>query len=136
MWIFLFFFPSLSLINKYTNTMEPLQVSFKLRSFSQYITAWSATKYILASCSIFGPMNRAFWKTHEHVRSCHQWACCLPFKVKVNSPKLLGLRWFCIWMVVYTTVVISHTSKVMLKILQARLQHCMGHALPDIQAGF
>ena len=31
---------------------------------------------------------------------------------------------------------ISHTNKVMLKILQARLQQCMNHELPDVQAGF
>ena len=31
---------------------------------------------------------------------------------------------------------ISHTSKVMLKILQARLQHYVNHELPDIQARF
>ena len=31
---------------------------------------------------------------------------------------------------------ISHTSKVMLKILQARLQQYMNHGLPDVQAGF
>ena len=31
---------------------------------------------------------------------------------------------------------ISHTSKVMLKILQARFQEYMKHDLPDIQAGF
>ena len=31
---------------------------------------------------------------------------------------------------------ISHTSKVMLKILQARLQQYMSHELPDVQAGF
>ena len=30
----------------------------------------------------------------------------------------------------------SHTSKVMLKILQARLQQYMNHELPDIQPGF
>ena len=34
-----------------------------------------------------------------------------------------------------TTAFISHTSKVMLKILQARLQH-MNCELPDVQAGF
>ena len=32
--------------------------------------------------------------------------------------------------------VISHASKVMLKILQARLQQYMNHELPDVQAGF
>ena len=31
---------------------------------------------------------------------------------------------------------ISHASKVMVKILQARLQQYMNHELPDIQAGF
>ena len=31
---------------------------------------------------------------------------------------------------------ISHTSKVMLKILQARLQQHMNHELPDVQVGF
>ena len=31
---------------------------------------------------------------------------------------------------------ISHTNKVMLKILQARLQQCMNHELPDVQARF
>ena len=31
---------------------------------------------------------------------------------------------------------ISHTSKVMLKILQARLQQYMNCELPDVQAGF
>ena len=35
-----------------------------------------------------------------------------------------------------TIAVISHTSKVMLKILQVRLQQCMNHELPDVQAGF
>ena len=31
---------------------------------------------------------------------------------------------------------ISHISKVMLKILQARLQQYMNHELPDVQTGF
>ena len=35
-----------------------------------------------------------------------------------------------------TMALISHASKVMLKILQARLQQYMNHELPDVQAGF
>ena len=35
-----------------------------------------------------------------------------------------------------TIALISHNSKVMLKILQARLQQYMNHELPDVQAGF
>ena len=36
----------------------------------------------------------------------------------------------------FTIVFISHASKVMLKILQARLQQYMNRELPDVQAGF
>ena len=36
----------------------------------------------------------------------------------------------------YTIELFSHASKVILKILQARLQQYMNHELPDIQAGF
>ena len=35
-----------------------------------------------------------------------------------------------------TIALISHTSKVMLKILQARLQQYVNHELLDVQAGF
>ena len=35
-----------------------------------------------------------------------------------------------------TTALISHTSKVMLKILQARFQQYVNQELPDVQAGF
>ena len=35
-----------------------------------------------------------------------------------------------------TIVFISHASKVMLKILQGRLQQHVNHELPDVQAGF
>ena len=38
---------------------------------------------------------------------------------------------------IYSTIaLISHASKVMLKILQARLQQYVNHELPDDQAGF
>jgi len=36
----------------------------------------------------------------------------------------------------HTIALISHASKGMLKILQARLQEYMNHELPDVQAGF
>ena len=35
-----------------------------------------------------------------------------------------------------TIALISHVSKVMLKILQVRLQQYLNHELPDVQAGF
>ena len=36
----------------------------------------------------------------------------------------------------HTIALLSHASKVMLKILQARLQQYMNHELPDVEAGF
>ena len=36
----------------------------------------------------------------------------------------------------HTIALISHASKVSLKILQARLQQYVNHELPDVQAGF
>ena len=36
----------------------------------------------------------------------------------------------------FTIALISHASKVMLKILQARLQHYVNYELPDVPAGF
>ena len=36
----------------------------------------------------------------------------------------------------HTIALISHASKVMLKILQARLQQYVNYELPDVQAGF
>ena len=36
----------------------------------------------------------------------------------------------------HTIALISHASKVMLKILHARLQQCMNRELPNVQVGF
>ena len=36
----------------------------------------------------------------------------------------------------HTIALISHASKIMLKILQARLQQYVNHKLPDVQDGF
>ena len=36
----------------------------------------------------------------------------------------------------WTIALISHTKKVMFKILHAKLQHCANQELPDVQAGF
>ena len=36
----------------------------------------------------------------------------------------------------YTVALVSHASKVILKLLQARLQQYVKYELPDVQAGF
>ena len=50
-----------------------------------------------------------------------------PIPKKGNAKECLNYR---------TIALISHASKVMLKILQARLQQYMNHELPDVQVGF
>ena len=52
---------------------------------------------------------------------------CIPIPKKGNAKECSNY---------HTIALISHASKVMLKILQARLQQYMNHELPDIQAGF
>ena len=42
----------------------------------------------------------------------------------------------CHRMLKHTIALISHASKVMFKILQARLQQYVNHEFPDVQAGF
>ena len=51
----------------------------------------------------------------------------IPIPKKNNAKKCLNY---------HTIALISHASKEMLKILQARLQQYMNHELPDVQAGF
>ena len=52
---------------------------------------------------------------------------CIPIPKKGNAKECSN---YC------TIALISHASKVMLKILQARLQHYVNCELPDVQAGF
>jgi len=66
------------------------------------------------------------WKTQQ----CPQdWKrpVFIPIQKKGNAKKCSN---YC------TIALISHTSKVMLKILEARFQQYMNGELPDIQAGF
>ena len=51
----------------------------------------------------------------------------IPIKKKGNSKECSNYR---------TIALISHASKVMLKILQARLKQSMNPEIPDVQAGF
>ena len=54
-------------------------------------------------------------------------AICIPIPKKGNAKECLNYR---------TIELISHASKVMLKIFQARLQQYTNYEIPDVQAGF
>ena len=66
------------------------------------------------------------WKTHQWPQDWKRFICILIPK-KGNAKECSNYR---------TIALISHASKVMLKILQARLQQYLYCELPDVQAGF
>ena len=66
------------------------------------------------------------WKTQQWSQDWKR-SVFIPIPNKGNAK---GCSNYC------TVALISHASKVMLKILQARLQHYVNHKLPDVQAGF
>ena len=65
------------------------------------------------------------WKTQQWPQDWKR-AVFIPIPKKGNAKECSN---YC------TIALISHTSKVMLKILQARLQQYMNQKLPDVQAG-
>ena len=78
-----------------------------------------AVKYCLSIC-------QQIWKTQQWPRDWKR-SVFIPIPKKGNAKECSN---YC------TIALISHASKVMLKILQARLQQYMNRELPDVQAGF
>ena len=66
------------------------------------------------------------WKSQQWLQDWKR-SVFIPITKKGNAKECSNYR---------TIALISHASKVMLKILQARLQQYMNHELPDVQAGF
>ena len=66
------------------------------------------------------------WKTQQWPQDWKR-SVFIPVAKKGNAKECSNYR---------TIALISHASKVMLKILQARLQQYMNLELPDVQAGF
>ena len=66
------------------------------------------------------------WKTQQWPQDWKR-SVFIPVPKKGNAKECLNY---------HTIAFSSHTSKVMLKILQARIQQYRNHELPDVQAGF
>ena len=66
------------------------------------------------------------WKTQQWTQDRKR-SVFIPIRKKGNAKECSNY---------HTIALISHTSKVMLKILQARLQQYVNCELPDVQAGF
>ena len=66
------------------------------------------------------------WRTQQWPEDWKK-SVFIPIPKKVNAKRCSNYR---------TTVLISHASKAMLKILQARLQHYVNCELPDVKTEF
>ena len=71
-------------------------------------------------------IRQQIWKTQQWPQDWKR-SIFIPIQKKGNAKECANY---------HTTALISHTVKVMLKILQARLQQYMNRELPDVQAGF
>ena len=66
------------------------------------------------------------WKTQQWPQDWKR-SVFIPIPKKGNAKECLNYR---------TIALVSHASKIMLEILQARLQQYVNRELPDVQAGF
>ena len=78
------------------------------------------------SVKVLYSICQQIWKTQQWPQDWKR-SVFIPIPKKGNAK---GCPNYC------TIALISHTSKVMLKILQARLQQYMNRELPDVQGGF
>ena len=78
------------------------------------------------SVEVLHSIYQQIWKTQEWPQDWKK-SIFIPIPKKGNAKECSNYR---------TIALISHASKVMLKILQARLQQYMYQEIPDVQAGF
>ena len=69
----------------------------------------------------------------QQISETQQWPQHWTSSVFIPTPKKVNAKECSDYHII---AVISHTSKVMLKILQARLQQYVNYEIPDVQAGF
>jgi len=77
------------------------------------------------SVKVLHSICQQIWKTQQWPQDWKR-SVFIPIPKKGNAKECSN----------YRTIAPSHTSKVMLKILQARLQQYVNRVLPDVQAGF
>ena len=76
--------------------------------------------------NVLNSICQQIWKTQQWPQD-QQSLVFIPIPKKGNAKECSNY---------HTIALISHTSKVMLKILQARLQQYVNHELPDVQVAF
>ena len=81
---------------------------------------------IHSSVKVLRSIDQQIWKTQQWSQDWKR-SVFISIPKKGNAKECSNYR---------TIALISYASKVILKILQARLQQYMNHELPDVQAGF
>ena len=76
--------------------------------------------------TVLHSISQQIWKTQQWPQDWKR-SVFIPIPKKGNAKECSNY---------HIIALISHASKVMLKILQARLQQYMNHELPDVQTGF
>ena len=76
---------------------------------------------------------KVFHSICQQILKTQQWPWDWKMSIFIPIPKKGNAKEYSNY---HTTALISHASKVMLKILQVRLQQYVNHELPDVQAGF
>ena len=71
-------------------------------------------------------IRQQIWEAQQWTQDW-KWSISIPIPKKGNAKECSNYR---------TTALISHASKIMLKILQGRLQQYMNQEFPDIQTEF
>ena len=107
------------------------QVGLRKHHYEQnYWRWWSSSRTISIlkdnAVKVLHSICQEIWKTQQCPQDWKR-SIFIPIPNKGNAKECSN---YC------TIALISHTSKVMLKIFQARLQQYMNHELPDVQAGF
>ena len=78
------------------------------------------------AATVLHSICQQIWKTQPWPQDWKR-SVFIPIPKKGNAKKCSNY---------HTIALISHASKVMLKVLQARIQQYMNHELPDVQVGF
>ena len=78
-----------------------------------------------AAVKVLHSICQQIWKTQQWLQDWKR-SVFIPVPKKDNAKECSNSR---------TIALISHASRVLIKILQARLQQYLNHELPDVQAG-
>ena len=107
-------------------SLEGLMLKLKLQYFGHLMWKVDSLEKTFDAGKVLHSICQQIWKTQQWPQDWKM-SVFIPVPKKGNAKECSYYRTFAL---------ISHASKVMLKILQARLQQYVNRELPDVQAGF